>query len=260
MSQLGLNNPPSPPKPPPVGYWKRQFQPQGNTKQKYYDWAFGVILPVVCFALDPLVFKGGIGNISMLANYKPFAYLLCFACIVGMMAWLIFGEKLKWLNGFLAGLFFLGGVISLGVGLVLLPFSFIGLLILIGALGFTPLFTAVIYLRNAFRALHASKMFLVKGARVYAFAFGIIFSGLLGWTINGEVKNSLSNIETGDAQSVYAEQTKLKLLAPLVNFDNLVLIYYRTAGNNGEKAQAIAEVYRSATGKNIEDSLAIFMD
>ncbi len=152
MQQLGLNNLSNPPK---IGFWKRQFETPANSKQKTYDWIFGVFLPVICFAFDPIVFKGGIGGAAMFANYKPFAYLLSFACIMAMAAWLIWGEKLKWLNGFLAGLFFLGGVISLGVGIVLFPFSFVGLIILIGALGFTPLLTAVIYLRNAFRALDA---------------------------------------------------------------------------------------------------------
>lgn len=186
MQNLGLHNPSS--ITPKTGYWKRQFQPQSNTKQKYYDWIFGVILPVICFVFDPIVFKGEFDDKAIFADYRPFAYLLSFACVTAMAAWLIFGEKLKWLNGFLAGLFFLGGVISLLIGICLFPLSFIGLFVLIGALGFTPLFTAVIYLRNAFRTFHASKMFLVKAVRIYAFTFGIIFSASLAWTINAYIQ------------------------------------------------------------------------
>jgi hypothetical protein len=185
MAQSGINNPTKPMK---IGFWKRQFQPQANSNQKAFDWIFGVCLPVICFVFDPIVFKGG--SRTILADYQPFAYVLCFACLTTMTAWLIFGEKLRWLSGFLAGLFFLGGAVSLGVGIVLFPFSLIGLIMLIGALGFTPLLTAIVYLRNSFRALHASKMFLVKTVRIYAFAFGIIFSASLAWTINSEVKNS----------------------------------------------------------------------
>ena len=256
MQSLGLNNPANPAK---IGFWKRQFQAQANSKQKTYDWIFGVILPVICFAFDPIVFKGGISGPAMFANYKPFAYLLSFACVMGLAARLIFGEKLKWLNGFLAGLFFLGGVISLGVGIVLFPLSLLGLMILIGALGFTPLFTAVIYLRNAVRAFHASKIFLIKNVRLYAFAFGIIFSASLAWTINSEIKNSLRWIEIGNPQVAYAESRKLKYLSPLVNFDNLALFYNRAMidEKKSEKMQTIAEIYKELTGQDIEKKVWI---
>lgn len=187
MQQYGMLNPTKPAK---TGFWKRQFQPQANSNQKAYDWIFGVVLPVICFVFDPVVFKDGLSfdNSPLLGAYRPFAYLLCLACITSMAAWLILGEKLRWLNGFLAGLFFLGGAVSLLVGVFLFPFSLMGLVILLGALGFTPLFTAVVYLRNSFRALHASKMFLIKTVRIYAFAFGIIFSASLAWTINAYVQ------------------------------------------------------------------------
>ncbi len=66
MQQLGLLNPTKPTK---IGYWKRQFQAQGNSKQRVYDWIFGVILPVICFAFDPIVFKGsGFEGVAMFAN------------------------------------------------------------------------------------------------------------------------------------------------------------------------------------------------
>ena len=246
MSNNGLLNPTKPVK---IGYWKRQFQTQATSKQKVWDWIFGVIMPVICFVFDPIVFKGGS---AIFSNYKPFAYLLSFTSVMTMAAWLIFGVKLKWLNGFLAGFFFLGGIISLAVGIVLFPFSLIGLAILIGALGFTPLFTAVIYLRNSFRAFHASKMSLVKAVRNYAFAFGIIFSASLAWTINSEIKNSLRWIEIGNPQVAYDESRKLKYLAPLVNFDNLVSIY-RNTPKESEKSKVIAEIYLELTGVNIDN-------
>ena len=39
-------------------FWKRQFRASATGAQKVFDWLFGVILPVVCCLLDPLVFKG----------------------------------------------------------------------------------------------------------------------------------------------------------------------------------------------------------
>jgi len=243
-----------------VGFWKRQFQVQKTSTQRVFDWIFGVFMPLICFLFDPIVFKSWLGGNAFFGNYRPFAYLLCGASVLSMSLWLIFGEKLRWLNGFIAGLFFLGGVIALGIGIVLFPFSFVGLIVLIGALGFTPLFTAVIYLRNSFRALHDSKMFLAREVRNYAFGFGIVFSACLAWTVNSEIRTSLQNIENGDAQAVYAEQTKLKYLTLLFNSDQIVLSYRNTPIEDKEKIAAIADVYRKITGRNINEVSIDFLD
>jgi hypothetical protein len=259
MQNLGLLNPTKPTK---IGFWKRQFQVQGNSKQKVYDWIFGVILPVICFVFDPIVFKGNAWGVAVFGNYKPFAYLLSFVSIMAMAAWLIWGAKLKWLNGFLAGLFFIGGLISLGIGIVLIPFSLMGLIIMVGILGFTPLFTALVFLRNAFRAVQSSKTILEESVLIYSVAFGSIFSFVVPWVINVEIVKSLENIEKGDAQIVRAEAEKLKYVKPLVNFDNLALIYQRTSFENRQtdKMKAIAEVYNQLTGENVENKSRVLMD
>lgn len=267
MQTLGLNNQTNLPQnnllnASKVGFWKRQFQMQTTYKQNVWDWIFGVIMPLICFIFDPIVFKGGFGGGALFGSYRPFAYVLCGACILTMSVWLVWREKLRWLSGFIAGLFFLGGAISLCVGIILFPFSLLGLFFLIGALGFTPLFTAVIYLRNAFRALHTSKMFLAREIRYYAFGFGIVFSVSLAWTINAQIKNSLENMIKGDAQTVYAEARKLKYLTILVNFDRLAQSYYRPAENEQleEKMQAIADVFKQLTGEDIDSKAHFLMD
>jgi hypothetical protein len=133
------------------GFWRRQFQPEPTSKQRVFDWAFGVVLPVLCFAADPVVFKGGMGN-AFLGEYTPFAYTLAFVSIAAMIVWLGWGKHFRFANAIFSGLFAVGGLVSLLVGLALLPVSLLGLIVLIGALGFTPLFTSVIYLRNSYRA------------------------------------------------------------------------------------------------------------
>ncbi len=117
------------------GFWHWQFQTESTESQKTFDWLFGVILPVSCFVFDPIVFKGDAWGAAYLGTYKPFAYILSFVSVMAMSAWLIWGEKLKWLNAFLAGLFIVGGIVSLGIGIILSPISLLGLIILIGALG-----------------------------------------------------------------------------------------------------------------------------
>jgi len=140
---------------PRLGFWQRQFGPNVTAKQKSFDWTVGVLLPLICFLFDPIVFRGG-GNQAILGKYQWPAYFLGFVSIVAMTAWLLWGKRLKWLSGWLAGLFFVGSGISLFVGLILLPFSVFGILMVIGFLGFTPLFSSITYLRNGVRAMRTA--------------------------------------------------------------------------------------------------------
>ena len=165
-------------------FWKRQFQRQATKSQRKFDWFFGVFLPVVCFTFDPIVFNDG----SLFGDYKTFAYVLSFVSIMAMWAWLIWGEKLKWLNAFLAGLFIVGSFISFGIGIIIFPISLIGLFFyFIGALGFTPLFSAIVFLRNSIRAYRAAKPFLEKKILVYSFLLSALFSAVIPSVINVEV-------------------------------------------------------------------------
>jgi hypothetical protein len=163
------------------GFWRRQFQPAATLAQTKFDWTFGVVLPVVCFVFDPVVFEGG----SVLAAFKLSAYVLSFVSVMAMAAWLIWGAKLKWLNAFLAGLFAVGSVISLIIGVLIAPISLIGLIVLIGILGFTPLFTSIVYLRNATRAFQTAKPFLEKKVLVYSFALAALVSAVVPYVLNG---------------------------------------------------------------------------
>lgn len=252
MQTLGLQNSGNRPK---TGFWKRQFEPQATVPQAVFDWIFGVALPAICFIFDPIVFKSGNWGMPVFGAFKPFAYLLSFVSIMAMAAWLIWGERLKWLNGFLAGLFFTGAAVSLAVGVVLLPFSLIGLAFLIGILGFTPFLTVFIYLRNGCRALLSAKPLLEKSVLVYAVGFGVIFSAVVPAVINLEIRNSLENIRRGDAQAVRDEAFKLKMTAPLLNTENIALIYRETWAETEEdaaKKQALAELYREITGDDVD--------
>jgi len=190
---------------PRKGFWRRQYQTESTNSQKKFDWIFGVILPVVCFVFDPIVFKGDAWGSAYLGTYKPFAYILSFVSVMAMSAWLIWGEKLKWFNAFLAGLFIVGGVVSLSLGIILSPISLLGLIILVGALGFTPMFSAVVYLRNSLRAYQAAKPFLEKSVLTRSFALSAIFSAVVPFVINAEINRALDKMVKGDARTVRAK-------------------------------------------------------
>ena len=58
MQQLKLNEDEIETIEPRKPFWRRQFQIESTTGQKKFDWIFGVIMPVICFVFDPIVFKG----------------------------------------------------------------------------------------------------------------------------------------------------------------------------------------------------------
>ena len=239
------------------GFWRRQFQKETTGAQRKFDWTFGVVLPVACFFFDPIVFKGGIFGDALLGTFKPFAYLLSFASIMAMMAWLLWGDKLKWLNAFLAGLFLVGGLISLGVGVVLMPFSVAGLFILIGVLGFTPLFTALVYTRSAFRSYQAAKPFIEKGVLINSLILTAILSIVVPSVAAVRIKRAMNRLEKGNAQTIRYETQRLKYVAPIANFDALVK-RYRYEKDNAEEMEALAEAYKNLAGESIEKRLRTF--
>jgi hypothetical protein len=230
------------------GFWRRQFQLDATKSQKRFDWIFGVVLPVACFFFDPIVFKSSGYRGAFLGTYKPFAYILSFVSIMALMAWLIWGAKLKWLGGALAGLFLVGGVVSLGIGVILLPFSVVGLIVAVGALGFTPLFTSLVYLRNSLRAYESARPFLEKRVLVNLYYLSLILCSVIPSVANVQIKETLDEMLRGDAQTIRSNGRKLKFVAPIVNFDVLVE-RYRFKGNETER-EVLVEEYERLAGKN----------
>lgn len=168
-----------------IGFWKRQFQLDATHKQKVFDWFFGVGMPLVCVIADQRMFSGG----SIFGVYKPFAYMLSFASIVMMIGFLFLGEKLEKFNAVLAGLFGFGSLVSLGVGLLMLPISVIGLVILIGALGFIPLFAAFVYARNAVRAFRFASIRMDYILLTHVWFLSALLSFTIPWVVNAEIRS-----------------------------------------------------------------------
>jgi len=170
--------------PQPLPFWQRQFQPSATLKQRKFDWVFGVTLPLICFAFDPIVFDNSGSVRPVLGTYSLFAYGLSIVSIMSMTAWLLWGKRLAWLVPFLAGLFLTGSAISLLIGFYLLPLSLIGLIIIIGVLGFTPLIASFVYLRNSYRAFEAYDLFGEKQCSRMALALAALFSFVIPLIIN----------------------------------------------------------------------------
>ncbi len=234
-----------------IGFWRRQFQAQASKRQKIFDWTFGVVLPTACCFFDPLVFKGGIShNGAMLGDYKPFAYLISFSSIILMMLFLLFGKKLGWFNAVLGGLFMVGAAISLIVGIWIFPLSLIGLIFLIGALGFTPLFAAFVYARNSFRAISYAKLTTRKNLLYNLVSVSAIFSFVLPYVFYVNVKASLREMESGNPTVILENKRKLQYFAPLINVDKLAL---KSCGSaDDESKNAIRDAVYDLSGMDAE--------
>ena len=166
-------------------FWRRQFGAKVTSGQRKFDWLFGVIMPTICFFFDPIVFSGAIRpNGPLLGPMKTFAFVLSFVAIMGLMASMLFGEKLKWFNAALAGLFATSAGFSLFVGLAISPFSLLGMIILIGLLGFTPLLTSLVYFRNAVRTFRSSEPFLERATLIHTFLLAALASWVIPYLFN----------------------------------------------------------------------------
>ena len=139
------------------GFWQRQFDDTPTRAQCWFDMIFGVVLPVLCFSFDPIVFRGGLINEDgIYAGARFYAYTLSALEMVALCAWLSAAGRGGRGPAVLAGVLFAGALFSFVVGVAILPWSAVGLIVLIGALGFVPFLTSLVYMRNAWRAAGAA--------------------------------------------------------------------------------------------------------
>ena len=232
-------------------FWERQFQVESTRPQKIFDALFGVILPAVCFLFDPIVFRTGDFGHPLGGEVKSFAYLLSFVSIMGLFAFMLWGEKLKWFNGFLSGLFAVSAIISMGIGIVLFPFSLIGirLLFLIGILGFTPLLTGFVYWRNWVRAYKISSVELDRRLIIRMATLAGMFALILPALINVKIEKGLDTLQNGNADEIRHTAQILKYVAPLTDFSRLHLNYENGKPSPNAENEALRESYEMLAGR-----------
>lgn len=129
-----------------------------DAKRAGLSYLAGVVGPTFCLIFDPFVFRGGLygGRGTLQDVFRPFFYGFMGLEMFLMTAWLVARPSSPRLCALVAGAFGLGALYALGVGLVLLPLSVIGLMFGIGIFGFIPFFTAHAYYRQARLALDAA--------------------------------------------------------------------------------------------------------
>ena len=253
IQTLGLNGDDVPPVDESIGFWERQFVKTPTERQKAFDWAYGVVIPLICVAADPFVFANG----GILAGGRTFAYVLSSVSIFAMVAWLLWGERLGWLAVPLGGLFIAGSGVSFIVGILIFPYSLLGLLILIGFLGFTPFFSAIVYLRNGVRALCSCET--LEPRLIWQPALlAAIFAFVVPYVVHSHVSRMVNEIATGDVGTIRRESAKLSYVRPLVNAGPIANRYRGSEEKDSPRMRALADSYKDLTGKNIQSHSSFY--
>ncbi len=126
-----------------------------------FDFVWGIVMPVVCLVFDPFVFKGD-GNLDFIGAPDAFvrpewgdfseaafiAYPILAWQLAVMAVVLVVGRLPGEWAAAAAGSLFAGMLVAGAIGVMLFPLSTLGLVVLWGMLGYTPLFTAFSYARR----------------------------------------------------------------------------------------------------------------
>jgi len=248
MIKLGLCDEPEKDGRETTGFWERQFQTEPTERQKRWDWAFGVVLPVICIYLDPFIFANHVSNdAAILGTYRPFAYTGTFISIMLMMAWLLWRERLGGYSAIFGGLFLVASAISLVLGILFFPFSVLGSFALIGVPGFTPLFTSLIFLRNAVRALRAAETSFKLSKLIPAAMVGVLSGLTVPYVLQVRVNNSLDALAGASPETIRSEGSTLRTLSPLVDPGKVWQLYYDSPTHSPERSE-LKNLYYALTG------------
>ncbi len=146
------------------------------TKLRFWSqFMWGILMPIGCVFGDPFVF--GRFEMGTALSFNEYAFA-CYAFI----GWEILCLAASWvvrpaqrrINLFLSGSLLAGAVFAFLIALAVLPFTLIGLIVVLGVMGFTPWFTAIVYLRTSMMLWRRA-----ESANAGKYACILLFAGFL---------------------------------------------------------------------------------
>ena len=247
------------------GFWRRQFGATPTHRQRRFDLMFGFVIPVLCFVFDPLIFRSWIMGEGILQRFQFYAYSVSAVEMVALGVWLFQPRGVGRRQNALAGILLAGGAFSLVVGLVISPLSVLGLCYIVGALGFVPVLTAIVYLRNGLRAVNLGRAGdAVRlgdvGALLFGFAFALGVPAASYVLSARAVAAAAADVRAG--RELSPERLRALRMASAVSgvrSCDTVVWDYRMEKDPARRAQ-LAKVYEAMTGEEIEHRLAVLSD
>ncbi len=228
-------------------FFARQFEGTAPTPaQRGFDVVFGIIGPIFCLAFDPFVFRPGLLSEPMFDGFVGAVFGCGGLAMCAFIAWMVLPiASARRTVGFLAGLMFAGALLATVIGLALLPFSVIGLMVVIGMLGFTPFVSAFVYSRTAVRACRASRStpFVLAGA-----ALALLGPTLIQVHVNRAVERALTDLASPDAPCAAAGAEVLHRYRGLVSYAaarNASAAF----GDDSAAREEFARRFQAATGR-----------
>jgi hypothetical protein len=234
--------------------------------QIVYDVLAGVIAPLLCFYFDPMVFRSsgiGFSGHVLVPEYQVAVYAFSAVQMVVLCLWLLSGGVFRSGNSVMAGVMICGAIFSGVVGLLLFPFSVFGLIYGIGVFGFTPFFTALVYLRNGQRAWRAGSgtPALFRTASLFlGVLLALTIPSILSAQLHTFVENSVEAIIKGDSRTAIAVARRLKPISYIASseMDRLVLAYLSEPDD--ARRELLKTCYHEITGESIEERAQILAD
>jgi hypothetical protein len=209
---------------------------------------------------DPIVFKqsalfGGLGG-PLLQGAVVFGYM---EILVGLTALTIFLWR-RPASPFLAGVLLVGAAFSLLLGIVLFPFSLLGLFFAIGVLGFSPFLSLIVFARACRQTWSACLISQTKKIAAMYAGMGILCASLLPITaqmaVDSLVRPAVQQVLAGEADD--GTLRLLRVLNWATTLDPLVTAYL--AEKEEAKKQYLAKVYEEISGTTIESRIAALAD
>jgi len=242
-----------------TGFWKRQFQLPPTPLQNVFDVCVGIIAPILCVIFDPAVFRSdGLFGGGVLNDFRLYAYTEI-AIGIGALAYFLLTRRA---SALLAGTLYGGALFSGLLGLLMLPLTLLGLLILIGIFGLMPFFSAFVMERNASRCWRESSTHTVrfKALRTAALA-ALLALGLplaAQFAIFEIAGRAMAALQTGSEQKYAGAVRTLKLLKFDAKTDEIVFAYQRAT--ESKQRERLAQAYQAITGRDIVERLTELND
>jgi hypothetical protein len=168
---------------------------------------------------DPIVFRPFFDGATtgLLTKYQVFAYVGVILAVFTLALWLILGQRIKSWAGLVTGVFYTSAIFACGAGIILIPFSFIGLLFFgMGVFGLIPFLTAFAFFRNGYRALCLARQTTSRNSLVGLITLGIIIIVAIPlytqWQTAQIVPQSVQQILEDDTEAVEKAEQRLDYL------------------------------------------------
>jgi hypothetical protein len=237
------------------GFWRRQFSIKTTPYRTTFDIIVGLLLPVLCLVFDPLFFRSflnqnGIGNFTGL---QLFVYIGVALALFALTLWLILGEHTKSWAGFFTGIFYTSAIFSVSIGIVMVPFSLIGLIFFgVGILGGIPFLIALVFFRNGRRTLFLARQHLSSFWLSSSLVLGILFTTIIPFFVQWQTAQVISQ----SVQQVIWEDTETSQKASK-NLDYLyttipVYTKWRTSRVMSEAIKQFFEGNLAVTEKEVQ--------